>query len=131
MEPSMNDITAIQGCWTVVSFERRGNVDLESPCNDYLIQFRGDTFRIAMRDYVAFVGSYALNTTKPPREIDMRLSEAHGEECSLEWWGIYELEANTLKWCMVQSCRDDRPRAFRTRADQNDYLFTLCKANPS
>jgi uncharacterized protein (TIGR03067 family) len=61
-----------------------------------------------------------LRADKEPKEMDIVL------ETDPVYKGIYEIDGDTLKICLVLSSDDDskRPKEFKSEEDSNTALFT-------
>ena len=66
-------------------------------------------------------GTFKLDPSKPVKEIDATGVVLPGKK-DREFLGIYELDGDTLKWC-VDNRRKERPTEFRTAS--GNYLLIL------
>jgi uncharacterized protein (TIGR03067 family) len=99
----------------------RGAVKLELTITKDLIkatQFKGnDAFDLGQ-------GTFAIRLDKSPAHLDgeKKLDNPNRKEI---WLGIYQLEGDTLKWCVG---RKSRPTEFETK--QGSFLLILKRKRP-
>jgi uncharacterized protein (TIGR03067 family) len=89
----MNDLDLMQGTWNLVSAMENGKALPENEVKQTTIVVKGNTFRFPglAEDATARAGTFKLDATKNPREMDSTSDE---KEVSL---GIYELESDSYK----------------------------------
>jgi len=63
----------LQGTWKAVTVERRGESKEDE--QDHRLIFDGDKFRIKRRDQTMIQGTFKLDPTKKPKEIDMTITQ--------------------------------------------------------
>jgi uncharacterized protein (TIGR03067 family) len=117
------DEERLQGTWSVVSGEKSGEKAPEDEIKDVTITFDagGKVMVKGLKGNQEFEGSYKLNPSKKPREVDLTLNIA-GKEEALK--GIYLLEKDSLKLC-VAAPPGERPTEFATAAGSNSMLIVL------
>ena len=103
----MNDLDAMQGTWVLVSAMQDGNPLADDKVKQTTIVIKGDTFRFPglAEDVTARAGTFTLDATKKPKEMDSTSSE---KETML---GIYELERDSYKVCFAPAGKP-RPTEF-------------------
>jgi len=103
----MNDLDAMQGTWALVSAMQDGNPLADDKVKQTTIVIKGDTFRFPglAEDVTARAGTFTLDATKKPKEMDSTSSE---KETML---GIYELEQDSYKVCFAPAGKP-RPTEF-------------------
>jgi len=103
----MNDLDSMQGTWALVSAMQDGNPLADDKVKQTTIVIKGDTFRFPglAEDVTARAGTFTLDATKKPKEMDSTSSE---KETML---GIYELERDSYKVCFAPAGKP-RPTEF-------------------
>ena len=103
----MNDLDAMQGTWALVSAMQDGIPLADDKVKQTTIVIKGDTFRFPAlaEDVTAKAGTFTLDATKKPKEMDSTSSE---KETML---GIYELERDSYKVCFAAAGKP-RPAEF-------------------
>jgi len=103
----MNDLDAMQGTWALVSAMQDGNPLADDKVKQTTIVIKGDTFCFPglAEDVTARAGTFTLDATKKPKEMDSTSSE---KETML---GIYELERDSYKVCFAPAGKP-RPTEF-------------------
>ena len=114
------DQEAIQGAWQSVAEEMRGGPAPGDP-RDHRMVFEGNTFRLVNvdGDRVMLRGTFKLDPTKPPRVMELVVSEGAGENREAAVHGIYELKGDELVWCSGEPGGAGRPEKFDTRGTTN------------
>lgn len=116
------DLDALQGEWTMVSGERNGEKIPEEIAKSLRRVIKGDKFSILRDDETVSQGTFTLDASKKPREIDAKLEGVDGVVK-----GIYALDGDTFKVCYGPP-GTDRPREFATKEGSNLILGTWKKA---
>ena len=117
----------LQGTWKAVTVERRGE-SKEDEEEHHLI-FEGNKFRIKRGDQAMIQGTFNLNPSKKPKEIDMKITEDEtGKHNGKTALGIYALDGDTLKWCVAEPGTTERPKDFSAPADTKFMFITLKRA---
>jgi uncharacterized protein (TIGR03067 family) len=103
----MNDLDAMQGTWALVSAMQDGNPLADDKVKQTTIVIKGDTFCFPglAEDVTARAGTFTLDATKKPKEMDSTSSE---KETML---GIYDLERDSYKVCFAPAGKP-RPTEF-------------------
>ena len=80
------------------------------------------TVKVGGEDHVS--AKLVLRAGKEPKEVDVVL------ETGPVYKGIYEIEGDTFKMCLVLSSDDDseRPKEFKSDEDSNTAFFTWERA---
>lgn len=74
-----------------------------------------------------FKGKFKIEPSKKPKHIDFAIEEGpvHVGDTAR---GIYELDGDTLKWCVSAPGKDERPTAFPAAQGGNEeVLYFICK----
>jgi RNA polymerase sigma-70 factor (ECF subfamily) len=116
-----SDREKLQGTWVAVSIERAGVKNNDPNIDDYQFTFAGDgvTYRSKNRKTE---GSFRLDPTRKPKEIDMELNE------EVVTQAIYELDGNRLKLCWAKPPKPSgRPTEFDTANNPFTILYVFEK----
>ncbi|MCI0463725.1 MAG: TIGR03067 domain-containing protein [Gemmataceae bacterium] len=116
-----SDGEKLQGSWRVVAFERDGKPDLAQRNKQIRWVFRAGKVSIQQNALERAAGTYELvDQAKNPKWIDLELTETMlGQERTVIYLGIYQLEGDTLKLCFAPPALPGigllRPTEFDTR----------------
>jgi uncharacterized protein (TIGR03067 family) len=118
------DQTKLQGAWKAEKAEQNGK---EQPnADEHLLTFAGDTFTITRKDQVILKGTFTVDATKKPRQIDLVIKESRGgNDDGKTARGIYDLDGDTLRWCTAKPGKDERPGEFAAAEGSERLLVTL------
>jgi uncharacterized protein (TIGR03067 family) len=116
-EAAAREHRRLEGTWRVVAAEVGGAAIPPREYRDLLLTFKAGTFTARRGDEEPQVGTYALDVSRNPRQMDITRG---GRKQA----GIYQLSGNTLKICASES-EKDRPAAFDTRDNPGWTLLTL------
>jgi uncharacterized protein (TIGR03067 family) len=113
----MNDLDKMQGTWNLVSAMEDGKALSEDQVKQTTIVVKGNTFRFPglAEDATSKAGTFTLDTTKNPKEMDSTSDE---KEISL---GIYELESDSYKVCFALAGKP-RPANFGSEPGSGQIL---------
>jgi uncharacterized protein (TIGR03067 family) len=113
----MNDLDGMQGTWNLVSAMEDGNGLSEEKVKQTTIVVKGNTFRFPglAEDATARAGTFKLDATKKPKEMDSTSAE---KEVML---GIYELEPDSYKVCFAPAGKP-RPSDFSSAPGSGQIL---------
>jgi uncharacterized protein (TIGR03067 family) len=113
----MKDLDGMQGTWNLVSAMEDGEALPEDKVKQTTIVITGNTFRFPglAEDATARAGTFKLDATKNPKEIDSTSAE---KEVSL---GIYELEPYSYKVCFAPAGKP-RPTDFSSEPGSGQIL---------
>jgi uncharacterized protein (TIGR03067 family) len=124
------DKAALQGAWKVVTVEERGRSKEDNEGHE--VVFKGDEFTLKRGDQTIIKATIKLDPTKKPKQIDLKITEDFrnkhvGETAE----GIYELEKDQLKVCIVEpGSGGARPTEFTAPEGTKQVVVTLKRANP-
>jgi uncharacterized protein (TIGR03067 family) len=124
------DKAALQGVWKVVKVEERGNAKEDNEGHEVVI--KGDEFTLKRGDETIIKATIKLDPTTKPKVIDLKITEARGGKHVGETAeGIYELEKDQLKLCIVEpGSGGARPTEFSSPEGTKQVVVTLKRANP-
>lgn len=112
----------LSGAWTAVEAQRDGSAAKEDI--GHRLEFIGDRFAISAGGKTIYSGTYTLNTSAQPAQIDFRHLE--GEAKGLVWEGIYQLEGSTLVVCDdAFDTAQSRPTTFTTAKGSGHVMITF------
>lgn len=113
------DAEAILGAWVLDKFEGE---DQPPPGVTIKFNFSKDgKLAIELGDQMREKGGYKLDPSKKPKAID--ITDPEGDA----GLGIYELDGDTLKICLVDDKNAARPTEFKVTGKKT-MLFTLKRA---
>lgn len=117
---SNKDLEKMQGTWHAIAVEVKGTPSDADTVKKFELVVKDDSYMMKVdgKDHVS--AKLVLAADKKPKEMDIVL------ETDPIYKGIYELDGDTLKICLVLSSDDDskRPKEFKSEADSNTALFT-------
>lgn len=102
------DRESLQGSWHAVALENNGEKRPEEEIKKVHFTIKGDQWTIHHPDGSTNQGSFRLNPTKKPKEIDVVSDK--GET----YLGLYQMEGDELKFCFSEPGQD-RPKSFTTK----------------
>jgi uncharacterized protein (TIGR03067 family) len=123
-EPSKGDLDKLRGTWLTVSLVNDGKtlVDEKAPPKNgpsTKLVYHGNTWMINVGDKTVASGSFKIDATKMPREID--IMDESGMKNDKTKLGIYELDGGTYKYCLAPAGKP-RPTEFTSRAGSGHSL---------
>lgn len=132
-EDGQSELLALQGAWKVSGLEIGGRViKANATPLSYLDGFnlvvegrRMSYFMVVSEKKVRVDFDVTLDSTKQPETIDARLLGGRwkGKTCL----GIYELEGDTLRLCLMDNPSTPRPGTFSSK---DGSLITLQRSKP-
>jgi uncharacterized protein (TIGR03067 family) len=114
-EPKKKDETKkdqdlLQGEWTMVSMEMRGNKVAGGTVKQYKLKIDGDKWIVTAGEKASDdPGTFTIDQSKEPKTIDLKFK---GTKESLSQ-GIYKLDGDTLTLCRTAG-NTERPKEFKT-----------------
>jgi uncharacterized protein (TIGR03067 family) len=119
----------LKGTWMAVSYEWEGTKLDEKDFKDLRLVIQGKRFAFLRRGHekAAAKGTFRIDPTKKPKTIDLTYDAEPGlEEWKVTVFGIYELDADTLKLCIGKK----RPMEFKTTPDDKRSLASYKRQTP-
>lgn len=101
-----DDQKAFQGTWTIVG-QKKG--DSKEPVTGPTVVFEGDKYQIKRGDKVLEEGTFKLDGSKSPKQIDVTVTE--GVDKGTKLHGIYEIEGDSMR-AAVGPTDKDRPARY-------------------
>jgi RNA polymerase sigma-70 factor (ECF subfamily) len=105
------ELKKFQGNWVDIYAEKAGKKQEE--VGDHELKFDGETFGVADHGRVQEKGTFKLDPSKNPKEIDLRIRDRNDEEKT--GLGIYTWDGENLKFCWGEPGGEKRPTDFTTR----------------
>jgi uncharacterized protein (TIGR03067 family) len=128
-DDAKKDTEKLQGTWQVTSVEERGRSRLQREAITVFID--KETMTVTIGGEMDFKGTFKLDPSKKPKTIDVTIAESRRDkEKGKVLHGIYEVDKDTLKWCMAEPDGTDRPKEFSTKEGINHMLVKLKKDKP-
>jgi uncharacterized protein (TIGR03067 family) len=124
VDPSKSDLEKLQGTWLTVSLINNGKtlVDEKSAPADRpatKLVYQGTKWLIQVGDKTVAEGTFAIDSTKKPKEIDiMDGSRTKNDKTKL---GIFELNGDTYRFCLAPEGQP-RPTEFTSTAGSGHSL---------
>lgn len=115
------DLKKLEGNWVVVAGEERGKPAPEEKIKKLVMRFAftGNKVKVNLgKDEKSQEGTFTIDATKKPKHIDMKAGD-------LEIRGIYAIDGDTLKLCLVKEKKYERPGDFTTKVGDGHGLFVL------
>jgi RNA polymerase sigma factor (sigma-70 family) len=105
------ELKKFQGTWVDIYAEKAGKKQEE--VGEHELKFDGETFSVADHGQVQEKGTFKLDPSKNPKEIDLRIRDRNDEEKT--GLGIYTWDGENLKFCWGEPGDEKRPTDFTTR----------------
>jgi uncharacterized protein (TIGR03067 family) len=123
-DDAKDDLRSIQGAWDLVYFERGGEeVKL---LNDTKSINTGNKFLVKRGEEIIAAGTMKLDSSKTPNASETTYTE--GADKGKTFKGIYQIDADTVKFCRAGSPDDDRPTAFQTKPGSEQFVAVYKRA---
>src|SRR5262245_1637748 len=119
------DKDKLQGTWNALSGESSGKEQKEA--TEHSLIFEGDKFSVKKGDKVMVKGTFKVDASKKPKEIDMEIADGPDDVKGKKAQGIYKLEGDELTWCVDEPGSGDRPKEFATKEGTKSMLVKLKK----
>ena len=122
------DRDRIQGTWVTVSFQVNGQGAPSEAVKDIRTVFKDKDYIQKKGDEVLEEGTFTLDPDKKPRQIDFKIGK--GQDQGKDQFGIYELDGDTLKFCVAAPRAEVRPTDFKTRPESQTALVVMRREKP-
>ena len=106
-----NELQKLQGIWTIVSLEMKGNKSSHESIKDWKLTIKGDEWTVSTPSRKT-ERRFMIDTSKNPKMLD--LIKLDNKEAISP--GIYNIEAETLTVCRT-GFGGERPKQFMTAKD--------------
>jgi uncharacterized protein (TIGR03067 family) len=111
-EEKKADKDAIQGAWDLTSVEISGTKVEVPPGKGISLTFSGDKVTKKEAGKKEEEGTFRLNDTTKPKEIDLTVPKKGDPTAKMTLKGVYELDGDTLRIGMPKGDEDPRPAAM-------------------
>jgi uncharacterized protein (TIGR03067 family) len=123
-DPPAGDQKKLEGMWTVVSAEMRG--EKKEDLVGTTVTFAGDNITIRVKGKDADQeGKFKLDPSATPKRLDVTPRGA-----DKPMLGIYELDGGDLRLCLADKPEEERPAKFETQAGRKVVLLVLKRNKP-
>ena len=106
------ELTQLEGEWVMVSGERDGQALPEEYVKTATRVAKDGVSTVTIGGMVVMKSKYTIDPAKKPKAIDFEATE--GEAKGNKLVGIYELDGDTLKFCLAPADKD-RPTEFTAK----------------
>jgi uncharacterized protein (TIGR03067 family) len=124
-EDAKKELANLQGEWSMISAERDGQALPKDFVRSSKRVCKGDQIIVTIEDKVFMRATIALDPSKKPKAIDYTVTG--GLNKGEKQLGIYELEGDTVKFCLAPAGKD-RPTHFTAKAGSG-WTLTVWKRN--
>ena len=115
-EAAKTDYDRMQGMWSVMAWETKGEPPPDEPFEKLRVEIAGDRL-VFHEDQTKYVLTFVLNPAASPKTIDLQRKDEPPMP------GIYELDGDTLKVCFNKG--KERPKEFSIDGEGTRTLFVL------
>jgi len=119
------ELKKFQGTWVDIYAEEVGKK--QEQVGDHQLKFDGEAFSVADHGHVEEKGTFKLDPSKNPKEIDLRLRDRNDEEKTA--LGIYTWDGENLKLCLGEPGGGTRPKDFTTMPEAR-FLVIVKRQDP-
>jgi serine/threonine-protein kinase len=113
------EVRKFQGTWTFVSSETGGKKLPADELKGLILTFEGNKHTVKKGDEVIQVGTQKLDPSKPPKTIDVTMTE--GPNKGKVMLGIYEIDGDMLKVCFDLQGKK-RPMEFKSAPGSQTFV---------
>jgi uncharacterized protein (TIGR03067 family) len=118
------DLDNFQGTWSVSNYEQDGQVLPPEAIKPLRVLFDRDRYEVKRNDQIEEHGTIKVDSTKKPKRIEFKIVK--GEGAGETQLGIYELEGDTLKFCVsIPPGSKERPTTIESKEGSNTLLMVL------
>jgi uncharacterized protein (TIGR03067 family) len=124
-DKAAKDLKKLQGSWTVVAMEIKGQKFPEDQLKeaDIKLVVRDGKYVQQMMGEIMEEGTFKLDPSKKPATIDWSIET--GKDKGKKQYGIYEIKGDTWRISVAQPGSKDRPASFTSNADDETAIMTL------
>jgi uncharacterized protein (TIGR03067 family) len=115
-----NEVKKLAGTWIGVSGEETGKKAPEKEIKQLKLVFAGDKFTATAGGKLVMKGSVRVDPARKPKTIDL-VSDGPRQKGKISP-GIYELDGDTLRLCLVDTGAE-RPKEFSTDGAEGRHLL--------
>jgi uncharacterized protein (TIGR03067 family) len=114
-----NDLARLQGAWTAVSGRRPAE-----------LLVAGNLYTVRFLDGAIYMGTFEIDPGESPPAMDMRIDEGPIKHKGQITLCIYDLSADTLRWCPGKPGTDHRPESFPCEDDPDGLCLVFRRELP-
>ena len=119
------DADVFKGTWAMTGQAAGGKSLDEGALQDFRVKFDGKFYVQSQGERSLEEGRYEIDPEKMPKTIDFAIEK--GPDTGKKQLGIYELDGETLKFCVSVAGSNERPKALEAKAGTTVMLFTFKK----
>jgi uncharacterized protein (TIGR03067 family) len=121
-DATARDRARLQGHWTVVLMEEKGNKAPDELLQTMAVEIKDDRIIVREMGELVVEFGYKLDATRKPGTID--LTYLTGDEKGQVELGIYQIEGPTVKFCTSEKGKS-RPTAFGSSRDDDRTVVVI------
>jgi uncharacterized protein (TIGR03067 family) len=121
-DAAKDDLKRMEGTWRMVRAEAEGKPVPEADLKAMTLVITGNRYTVLQGDKAIEKGTHKVDPAKKPKTIDVHIEE--GSDKGKDQFGIYELDADTLKVCFG-GVGEPRPKEFGSKAGTKQELVVL------
>jgi uncharacterized protein (TIGR03067 family) len=125
-QDAKKDQEGLQGTWKIARQESDGKTEPEDVLKKYEFVVKGTQYALKVDGQEVEAGTIQLDPTKKPKTIDFKI--AKGNDSGKTQLGIYELDKDSFKMCLMQPGKEERPKEMSAKAGSPNLLFVLQRA---
>jgi uncharacterized protein (TIGR03067 family) len=126
-DDAKKDLDQMQGTWRRTSAQMNGQSLPEEALKNTTLTIKGDEYTLEEKGGETRKGTFKLDPSKSPKQIDLMPAEGPNKGKTLP--GIYELDGDTLRYCINLQGKD-RPTEFASKQGSGNALFGNKRAKP-
>jgi uncharacterized protein (TIGR03067 family) len=115
------DGDGIKGTWALSAVTDNGQGADETFIKQTKAKFEDKAYSQIVAGMTVEEGTYKLDPDKTPRTIDFIIET--GQDKGKTQLGVYEVDGDTLKFCVTKSGSAVRPKDFNAKEGSNQMLF--------
>jgi uncharacterized protein (TIGR03067 family) len=115
------DADGIKGTWALTAVTDNGQEGDENFIKSTKAKFEDKSYSQIFAGNTVEEGTYKLDLEKTPKTIDFIIEK--GMDKGKTQLGVYEIDGDTLKFCVTKSGSELRPKNFDAKAGSNQTLF--------
>ena len=118
--PRDDDKDELKGTWTLVSSIKNGETVVPEGIEGTRVNFDGKEYKLTRAGEVLEQGTYTIDASKTPREIDVKPSQGNDKGKTIK--GIFRCAGKTLRACVAEP-DEARPKDFDARSNKEHMEF--------
>jgi uncharacterized protein (TIGR03067 family) len=123
-EATQKERKKLEGVWQAEKSVQDGQEQANAA--EHVLTFEGNTFTITRKGMAFVKGTFKVDPTKKPKEIDMEVKESPGgRDDGKTAKGIYAVDGDQLRWCTVHPGKGERPTEFASTPGSQRLFITF------